>query len=127
MAGCRDIVVVGVCGSGKSVLVQGLRALGYPAWECAQEHSYVSGLWRRRGYPRVLVYLHASLPAVRRRLGVRWDESALAAQRARLAEARAHCDLYVDTDLLPVQKVLHQVVEYLRSQRLYTACKQPAT
>ena len=127
MAGGRDIVVVGVCGSGKSVLVQSLRALGYPAWECAQEHSYVPGLWRRHGRPGVLIYLHAGLPAVCRRLNVRWDESTLAAQRTRLAEARAHCDLYIDTDRLPPQQVLCQVIEYLRARRLHAACRHPAT
>ena len=58
-----DIVIVGVCGAGKSVLVQGLRALGYPARACAQEHSYVQGLWARRGRPAALIYLEAGLDA----------------------------------------------------------------
>ncbi|MDI7274535.1 MAG: hypothetical protein QME94_01015 [Anaerolineae bacterium] len=107
------IVVVGVCGAGKSRLVEGLRALGYPARECAQEHSDVPTLWRRRGRPRVLIYLDASLEAVRRRLEVRWDAAALDAQRRRLALARSSCDLYVDTDALSVEEVRRAAASYL--------------
>lgn len=112
------IVVVGVCGAGKSTLVRGLTALGYPARVCVQEHSYVPTLWCRRGRPQVLVYLHASLETVCRRRNVHWDESVLASQRARLALARAHCDLYVDTDPLTIPEVLERVVAYLRSRGL---------
>ena len=109
-----SVVVVGVCGAGKSTLVAGLRAVGCPARVCVQEHSYVPTLWRRRGRPRALIYLHASLEAVCRRRQVRWDESALTGQRARLAGARAACDLYIDTDGLSAAQVLERAVAYLR-------------
>ncbi len=115
MASTPDIVVVGVCGAGKSTLVQGLRALGYRARECVQEHSGVPALWRWRGRPGVLVYLEASLEAVCRRRGVRWGEEVLADQRERLADARRHCDLYIDTDPLTALEVRERVVAFLRS------------
>ncbi len=113
------IVVVGVCGAGKSTLARGLRALGYPARACVQEHSYVPTLWRRHGRPRVLVYLHAGLDTVCRRRHVRWDESVLAAQRSRLALARQSCDLFVDTDPLTIDQVRGRVVAYLQSRGLW--------
>ncbi len=122
----ETIVVVGVCGAGKSTLVRGLTALGCPARVCVQEHSDVPTLWCRHGRPRVLIYLHASLATVCRRLDVDWDESALAVQRARLALARSECDLYIDTDPLTATEVLARVLAYLRLRQLFgPACSDP--
>jgi hypothetical protein len=118
MGDCSDIVVVGVCGAGKSTLVRGLQALGYAARPCGQEHSCVPLLWRRHGQPLALVYLHAGLATVCRRLGVCWQENVLAVQRARLALAHENCDLWVDTDPLSIEEVLAEVVGYLRSRQL---------
>lgn len=109
----ESIVVVGVCGAGKSTLVRGLAALGYPSRVCVQEHSYVPTLWKRRGRPRLLVYLDASAETVSRRRGVHWDEGVLAIQRGRLALARANCDLYIETDQLTPEQVMARVVEHL--------------
>jgi len=111
-----EIVVVGVCGAGKSTLVRGLRALGYPARVCVQEHSYVPHLWRRHGRPRVLICLEAGLEAVCQRRHVQWDEDVLAVQRSRLADARQNCDLAIDTDPLTVEEVLSRAVDYLRAR-----------
>lgn len=110
----ESIVIVGVCGSGKSTLARGLQALGYPARVCVQEHSYVPALWMRRGRPRVLVYLRASLETVCRRRDVAWTEDVLAVQRDRLALAHAHCDLDIDTGALTAGEVREMVVRYLR-------------
>ncbi len=115
MADSSDIVVVGVCGAGKSTLVRGLRALGYKARVCVQEHSGVPALWCWRGRPWALVYLEASLEAVCRRRSVRWDEEVLARQHERLADARKHCDLYLDTTPLTAVEVRERVVAFLLS------------
>ncbi len=109
------IVVVGVCGAGKSTLVRGLCALGYRARECVQEHSYVPTLWCRHGRPRVLICLNASADAVSRRLGGRWEESALEVQRERLALARESCDLYLETDGLTAEGARQAVLRYLEA------------
>ncbi len=114
----ESIVIVGVCGSGKSTLSRGLQALGYPARVCVQEHSYVPTLWRRRGRPRLLVYLEASLEAVCRRRGVHWSEEVLALQRARLAVARANADLRIDTDSLTIEQVRQRVLDELSARHL---------
>ncbi len=116
----ESIVIVGVCGSGKSTLAQRLRALGYPARVCVQEHSYVPFLWMRRGRPRVLVHLQASLEVVCRRRGVAWSEEVLALQRARLAMARENCDLDIDTDPLTPEEVCERVVRYLNQRHLFS-------
>lgn len=94
-------------------MANGLRALGYRARACVQEHSYVPTLWLWRGRPRVLVCLEASLATVCRRRGVQWAPEALAVQRERLALARAQCDLLVDTDPLSIEQVRGRVVEHL--------------
>lgn len=127
MADSGDIVIVGVCGSGKSELVHGLLALGYPARAVAQEHSYVPGLWARRGRPQALIYLEAGLETVRRRLDVRWEEGALELQRERLAQARRQCDIAIDTDPLTIEQVLAEAVAQLRELGLDGTPRPPTT
>lgn len=102
------VVVVGVCGAGKSVLVDRLRDFGYDAQVVAQEHSYVPNLWQQ-GRPDMLVYLDADLPAIRKRRRIDWGEEYLAEERRRLAAARAACHLYVKTDRLREDQVFRRV------------------
>jgi deoxyadenosine/deoxycytidine kinase len=109
------IKVVGVCGSGKSTLVKRLRALGFEARQVSQEHSYVPDLWSRFGRePSVLVYLEASLETVQRRLNkksfTRWMYEE---QKERLAHARSHADIVVQTDGLTPDEVAAEVVREL--------------
>jgi hypothetical protein len=61
------IAVVGPCASGKSLLVQALRARGYNTREVAQEHSYVPTMWQRITQPDLLVYLDVSWAVARQR------------------------------------------------------------
>src|SRR5215210_2384363 len=92
----RQIVVVGVCSSGKSTLANNLREKGFRARTVAQEHSYVPHLWQL-SRPDLLIYLDASLPTIRRRRKARWPQSMLDDEHLKLAMARKHCDLYVHT------------------------------
>lgn len=107
-----DVLVVGVCSSGKSTLVRKLREAGYNARACAQEHSYVPRLWQRTE-PRALVYLDASLGTVRVRRRANWPQQMLDEQHRRLSHAREHCDLYIPTDALSTDDVASQVIAYL--------------
>jgi transketolase len=99
------VVVVGVCGAGKSELARRLRARGVAARSVAQEHSHVADLWRHEGEPDVLIYLGASARAVRRRGRLGLTGAALAEQRRRLTPARRHAHLRLATDRLSPQEV----------------------
>ena len=92
------LAIVGPCVSGKTELVNALRAAGYEARHVAQEHSYVPEMWLRISKPDVLIYLDVGYPAAKaRRPAIDWGPERLQEQATRLAHAREHCDLYVDT------------------------------
>lgn len=99
------VAVVGACASGKSTLVSALHQAGYEARHVAQEHSYVPAMWQRIGRPDILVYLDVTHEAItERRPTLRFSLADLAEQNRRLAHAREHCDLYMDTsDLTPAE------------------------
>ena len=107
------IAVVGPCASGKSLLVQTLRAQGYNAREVVQEHSHVPTMWQRITQPDLLIYLDVSweVACQRRPTDARpdwWDELA-----QRLRHARQHADLYIHTDELTPQEVLDRTLALL--------------
>lgn len=113
------IAIVGVCASGKTALAKALRQGGYSARSLAQEHSYVLGMWRAHGRASVLIYLDASPETINQRLGREdWDEGLVTEQHRRLADARAHCDLYVCTDGLTEAQVVDRVRGFLRERGL---------
>jgi deoxyadenosine/deoxycytidine kinase len=104
------IAVVGPCTSGKSTLVANLKELGFNAWCVAQEHSDVKWLWKHKN-PDFLVVLNVTLATARKRRNVSWDEHKLADQHKSLADARAHCNLYLPTDNLSPEQMVAKVVE----------------
>jgi deoxyadenosine/deoxycytidine kinase len=108
------VAVVGVCAAGKSTLVAALRAQHYDARDCAQEHSYVPDMWQRLSRPEVLVYLDVSYEALCQRRTVDFDTAYLDEQRRRLAHARRHCAIYIDTSHLSREQVLAKIVARLR-------------
>ena len=107
------VVLVGVCGSGKTALAGGLRDLGYEVRECGQEHSQVPYMWQVMSRPDVLIYLDASEEVIKRRGQRHYVEGCVEEQRRRLAHARAHCDLYLMTDDLTESQVLELVSDFL--------------
>ncbi len=112
------VAVVGPDAAGKSELVQRLRALGYDARHCAQEHSYVRDMWRRLSRPDFLIYLDAQLETIARRRDIDWGQERLDQLNARLAHARAHCDLYLPTDDLELPEVVERVCAVLAAAGL---------
>ena len=100
------VVVVGPDAAGKSTLVCNLRALGYNARACSQDHSYVPDMWRRLSRPDYLIFLDARLETIARRRRINWGQARLDAMQERLSHARAHCDLYLPTDDLIPDQVL---------------------
>lgn len=112
------IAVVGICAAGKTTLVEELRRRGLDARQCGQEHSHIPDMWRRISRPEVLVYLHASADVVRQRRAFAYPEARHQAQVARLEHARAHCDLFLDTDHLSAEEVLADVLAFLQARGL---------
>jgi GTPase SAR1 family protein len=107
------IVVVGPCASGKSTLVNALRARGYDAHVCGQEHSEIPTLWRH-AHPDVVVSLAVDIAAVRRRRGESWPQWLHERQVARLADAAAAADIAVDTSEIDPETLVGTVVAYLK-------------
>ncbi len=112
----RQVVIVGVCSSGKSTLSRTLRERGVHVRTVAQEHSYVPSLWQLRK-PDVLIYLDASLHTVRRRRRPSWQQPMLDEQHRRLSHAREHCHLYIHTDGLSPHDVAARVLTYLNNTK----------
>lgn len=110
-----EVLVVGVCSSGKSTLVRRLREAGYDARACSQEHSYVPDLWER-SRPGTLVYLDAALDTIRRRGRNTFPGEILERQHQRLDHARRHCHLYIPTDSLDAGEVAARVTGYLQQK-----------
>jgi hypothetical protein len=107
------IAIVGVCASGKTTLVSGLRAAGFNAYNVAQEHSGIHRFWDKH-HPDLLVMIDATLPAIKKRRLVYWDEERLTVQHARLADAREHANLYLQTDTLDAAQVLARVIGFIK-------------
>ena len=106
--------VVGPCGSGKSTLVAGLENYGYMCRHIAQEHSYVQAMWQIISKPDILIYLDASFPISTARRKLNWQKKDHDEQIHRLAHARDHANLFVDTNDLTPEQVLQKVLDYLK-------------
>jgi GTPase SAR1 family protein len=115
-SGSLNIGVVGVCGAGKTTLIEHLEANGYRARQIAQEHSYVPDMWQRLSAPDVLIYLEAEYPTTLKRKLFNWTAGEYQVQIHRLRHAKQHADLQVNTDSLSPQEVLTQVLSYLESE-----------
>ena len=112
------IGVVGVCGSGKSTLIAGLKPLGIRGRHIAQEHSYVQTMWLQLVHPDILVFLDASYPATVQRRNLNWTEEEYQEQHRRLAHARQHADLYIFTDPFTSAQVIQTVLKFLKTRGL---------
>ncbi|MDU2066221.1 MAG: hypothetical protein E6713_15505 [Sporomusaceae bacterium] len=107
------IAVTGVCASGKTTLVNSLRNHAVEAYNIAQEHSNIQTLWQKKN-PDILVMLDATLPSIRRRRKVAWGQERLIVQKQRLAHARQHVDLFIQTDALTKEGVAKLVLIFLQ-------------
>jgi chloramphenicol 3-O-phosphotransferase len=106
--------VVGPCSAGKTTLAEGLRARGYRVKEIRQEHSRVPDMWQRITKPDLLIYVDVSMAEGARREGLDKPSSWWGEEREfRLAHARAHCDLYVDSTGRTPAETLAEVLAFL--------------
>lgn len=114
MNAAARIAVVGPCKAGKSTLIRGLAQHGYHARQIAQEHSFVPDMWQRMAQPDLLIYLNCRYETSCQR-GLKWLEADYQEELRRLAHAREHADLSLDTDEASLEEVLAQVVEFLKA------------
>lgn len=105
---------VGPCASGKSTITSELEARGYHTRHIAQEHSYVKDMWQRLTNPDVLVFLQASYPITIKRRNLDWKEKDYDEQQRRLAHAREHADLFINTDDLSIEEVIQKILDFLQ-------------
>ena len=108
--------VVGPCGSGKSTLIAGLENMGFRCRHIAQEHSYVPYMWERITNPALLIYLNSSFEVSTQRRKLNWNEAEYREQLQRLAHARQHADLIIETDDLSSAQVLERALDFIKSQ-----------
>jgi deoxyadenosine/deoxycytidine kinase len=106
------VVIVGPCASGKSTLAERLRADGYDAYVCAQEHSEISNLWQHLE-PEAVIALDVDLDTVRRRRGAEWPETIFREQIRRLAAARSAANVTIDAAALDRDAVERVALEAL--------------
>jgi ABC-type cobalamin/Fe3+-siderophores transport system ATPase subunit len=117
--GRKSIIgIVGPCGSGKSTLIAGLESYGFVCRHIAQEHSYVRAMWQKITKPDILIYLAASFPVCTARRQLNWQPADHEEQLRRLAHARDHANLLIDTDHLAPEQVLQRALEYLSEANL---------
>jgi hypothetical protein len=109
------VAVVGPCAAGKSTLVAALRERGYDAHAVGQEHSGVPYLWRL-GEPDLLIFLDVDIPTTGRRRNSAWPADLYETQQARLANAREHAALYLDTSPLTAREVAESAVAFVLAQ-----------
>ena len=112
------IAVVGVCAAGKTTLVERLRDAGYDAVQCGQEHSHIPRMWQLLTRPEILIYLTASFAVVRARRQPPLPRFLYEAQVRRLAHAREHAQLVIDTDERSPDAVAELALETLERCRL---------
>jgi deoxyadenosine/deoxycytidine kinase len=109
------IAVVGPCASGKTTLVEALKAHGYDARQIAQEHSHVPSMWEQITKPDLLIYLDAPYETCTARKDLNWTIEEYRTQTERLSDARERCDLYIDTDISNPEEVFRTAVNFLES------------
>lgn len=103
-------MVVGTCASGKTTIVRELKARGFEAATCSQEHTTNPYLWRRKE-PRFLVVLQCKEATVQKRRGRVFPKGLHKKQVQRLGKARKHCHLFLPTDDLTISDAVEKIVE----------------
>ncbi len=99
------IGIVGPCGAGKSSLAERLSRHYSSVRAIAQEHSYVPYMWQQMTNPDILIYLDASYHVTIRRRNLNWTEGEYRIELERLAHARQHADIIIQTDDLDLDGV----------------------
>lgn len=86
----------------------------------------MQAMWQKIARPDLLIYLDASFPVSTSRRQLNWQKKDHDEQLRRLAHAREHASLFVDTDDLTPEQVLQKVLDYLRSAAQAQQSRGPA-
>jgi hypothetical protein len=78
-----------------------------------KNNSYVPYVWQRTANPEFLIFLRAAFSTCTKRRNLNWQEADYAEQPSRLAHARQHADLIVETDDRAAEEVLAQAIVFL--------------
>ncbi len=115
------IAIVGPCSAGKTTLGKTLKEAGFTVRQPAQEHSLAPDMWRRLSRPDVLIYLDVDYEnTLLRRPHQDGGPQRVTDQNKRLAHARKHCDLYIDTNGLTLEEVRAKALAFLEDNRVIT-------
>lgn len=114
------VVVVGPCASGKTTLVESLRAAGVDARVSGQEHSAVRDLWQRLD-PDVLIVLDLDLATLRDRRQPTWPAVLYDVQHERLRGAFAAASAVIDTSRASPAEVLGTALAAIARHRASSA------
>jgi cytidylate kinase len=71
-------------------------------------------MWQRLTNPDILVFLQVSFPISLKRRNLDWKEKDYDEQLRRLAHAREHADLYINTDDLSIEEVVQKILDFLQ-------------
>ncbi len=116
------IKVVGVSAAGKSTLAATLEQLGMRVRCASQEHSYVKDMWQQLHPPDILIFLHADLGTqLSRRPWGRYTEAGHREELERLAHARTHADLVIETSPMTKREVVQAVRRFLDDRHVSNA------
>lgn len=110
------IGLVGPCGAGKTTLSELLNSRGKSCRAIAQEHSFIPDMWKKMTNPEILVFLDASYPVTMQRKKFHWTENEYNEQIRRLAHARTHADLFIQTDAISPAIVMDRILEYINEK-----------
>jgi len=75
----------------------------------------VQAMWQIITKPDILIFLNASFPVSTIRRQLNWQKKDHDEQMRRLAHARDHANIFLDTDDLTPEQVLQKVLNYLQS------------
>ena len=75
----------------------------------------MQAMWQRIAKPDILIFLDASFPVSTARRKLNWRKTDHEEQYRRLAHARQHANVVIDTDAITPEQVLQKVLDYLKS------------